>query len=268
MYKKRCWKRKIVGSSILHTAINSNSFQPICDDYVYIEAHLRSSMKSFILVFSAFLVSSSLFSQKSTAPALFCEYAVYGNYSLPVSNGYTVKSKPGFGVAVYSLLRPGKKVILVIGLEFVRTNFFVSNVAENPPGPFYTDVDFYYNQLRLSYAVRFHLGEKSKFFLEPGSYFNMPFTDEMKGTMHKTIDGIEVVSERSKTGLETTPGIGLSLGFGFQQPIKKGTLIFRLDENVGSGRTSLNGGTPNESSIFYNHYLRFSVIYRLPAKRL
>jgi hypothetical protein len=219
-----------------------------------------------------FLIAGSLAAQESSKPALLSEYSVFGNYSLPVSNGYPVEAKPGFGVAVYSLLRPGKKVIPVIGVEFVRTNFYVSTVASgdlsyfgNPA--FYTDVDFYYNQLRLSFSTRCHFGKTSTFFLEPGAYLNMPFADYMKGTLHKSVNGKEE-TERGKTDLVTSPGIGLSLGLGFQKPIKKGALLFRLDENIGSGRTLMDSGTPNESSIFYNHYLRFSIIYLLPVKQL
>lgn len=231
----------------------------------------KSSMKTIIIIFLAFLISDSLFAQESSKPALFSEFSVFGNYSLPVSNGYQVEARPGFGVAVYSPLRSGKKVIPVIGVEFVRTNFHVSMVTSgdvsyfgNPA--FYTDVDFYYNQMRLSFSTRCHFGGKSTFFLEPGAYLNMPFTDYMKGTLHKSVNGKEE-TERGKTDLVTSPGIGLSLGFGIQTPLKKGALLFRLDENIGSGRTSMDSGSPNESSIFYNHYLRFSVIYRLPAKQ-
>lgn len=221
-------------------------------------------MKLIISLFT-FLISVSLVAQESVKPALLSEFSLSGNCSLPVSSKHPVQARLGFGAAVYLPFRLDKRVNPVIGLEFVQTHFFASTVVDGD-ALFYTDADFYYNQLRLPFSTRFHFGKKTTFFIEPGAFVSVVLSDFIQGTIHKSVNGNEV-TERAKSNLTSSPGIGISLGFGIQTPLKKGTLLFRLDENAGSGRTYMAQGSSNESTIFYNHYLRFSVIYRLPSKQ-
>ncbi|MES2556529.1 MAG: hypothetical protein V4604_10285 [Bacteroidota bacterium] len=218
-----------------------------------------------ILHFFALLIASSLVAQESTKPALLSEFSFSVNYSIPSSSKHPVEARPGFGAAVYLPFRLDKKVNPVIGLEFVQTRFYASTIVDGDE-LFYTGADFSYNQFRLPFSARFHFGKKTTFFIEPGAFASVVLSDFIEGVTHKSVDGKEV-TERVKANLTSSPGIGLSLGFGIQIPLKKGTLLLRLDENAGSGRTYLAQGSSNESTIFYNHYLRFSAIYRLPAKQ-
>ncbi len=221
-------------------------------------------MKWIIFLFALFL-TGTVTAQESEKLALFRELSVSGNCSLPVSSKNPAEVRPGFGIAVYTPFRPASKINPVIGLEFVQTRFFSSGVVDGDD-VYYTNADFYYNQLRLPLSLRFHFGQKTTFFIEPGIFFSIPLSDYLEGVLHKPVNGVEV-TELAKVNLRSSAGIGLSLGLGIHTPLRKGALLFRLDENAGSGRTYLASGSPNESTIFYNHYLRFSVIYRLPAKQ-
>lgn len=216
--------------------------------------------------FSVFLIIQSVIAQDASQSRLFNEFSVSGNHSLAISNTYPLKNTFGYGASIYHSYHLDRKINPVVGIEYISTHFWMDKISDGKTA-YYTDADFYYHQLRIPCSLRFNWGKKSTFFVETGLYLSIAFSNYIKGTINQYKYNI-LVTEPVQSKISSNPGIGLSMGIGVQTPLKKGSLIFRFDTNEGTGRTNMGAGSPNESVIFYNLYLRTSVIYRLPAKRL
>ncbi|MDH4472386.1 MAG: hypothetical protein QE487_07240 [Fluviicola sp.] len=222
----------------------------------------------FFSCLSVLLISQSVIAQDVPQSRLFNEFSVSGNHSLAISNDYPLKNTFGYGASIYHSYHLDRKINPVVGIEYISTHFWMDKISDGKT-TYYTDADFYYHQLRIPFSLRFNWGKKSTFFVETGLYLSIVFSNQIIGDINQYKNNI-FVTEPVRSKISSNPGIGLSMGIGVQIPLKKkkGSLIFRFDTNEGTGRTNMGAGSPNESVIFYNLYLRTSVIYRLPVKRL
>ena len=212
-------------------------------------------------MFCILIYSSFSFAQKQKSNYIFNEFGISGNYSVAVSKRYTTHSSLGGGVSIYKSFRDDSPIKTVGGIDYNFTHFEIDSIRSDY-GQYYTEARFRYNQFRIPFSVRFHVGKTKTFFMEPGIFLNILYSSTLIGISHTPTLGGEMI-ESQKVRLDPDFGLGFSFGVGIQLPVKSGSLIVRVDVNKGFSYTSLAPGSASEQPLFYNSYLRLAVIYRL-----
>lgn len=210
----------------------------------------------FILIYSSFS-----FAQKHKSNYIFNEFGISGNYSIAVTKRYHTHSSFGGGFSIYKSFRDDSPIKTVGGIDYNFTHFEIDSIRTDV-GQYYAEARFRYNQFRIPFSVRFHVGKTKTFFIEPGVFLNILYSSSLIGIRHTATLGGEMI-ESKKVKFEPDFGLGFSFGVGIQLPVKSGSLIVRADVNKGFSCTMLLQGSPSEHPLFYNSYLRLAVIYRL-----
>jgi len=148
------------------------------------------------------------------------------------------KDGVGFGLGAYRCFMKQRRVNIVWGLEFNYTSQFWDNVYG---GHFSSDHD-----VKISYGcvsapldARINFGKKIKFFIEPGTFLDIPIFAYSKGTrisynfsqnmLSHTID----TTEYKGLGGSNFLNYGLSFGLGLRIPVKKYELFIKTDYKYG-----------------------------------
>lgn len=186
-------------------------------------------------------------------------------FSISVNNSTLRKNKAGdeigFGLGVYHCFMKQRRVNIVWGLEFNFTRQ-VWDYVYLTHFSWQKDVKLSMGSLSAPLAARINFGKKVKFFIEPGTFFDIPICSRAKGTrisdiidqdMH--VSGLDSAEYRGK-GADFL-NYGFSLGLGLRIPVKKYELFIKTDYKYGF----------NRGHYFYeeisNCYLRLALGFKI-----
>jgi len=147
-----------------------------------------------------------------------------------------ISDRYGFGIGAYHSFLPDKMINVIVGMEYNRTSFVVSNIHG---GHFYhyTDLTYHINYISIPLGLRINMGKKVKFFIETGGYADLIISSNRKGTIHTYYPDSSnlVVSKDSqineKAGYSSSTGV--YFGVGLRIPISKYELIIKPDCKLG-----------------------------------
>lgn len=187
------------------------------------------------------------------------EFSLSVNYTTLKKTG--AEDRLGLGLGVYHCFMEQRRVNIVWGLEFNYTSQFWGYVYG---GHFSGDKDVKLSMGSLSapLAARINFGKKIKFFIEPGTFLDLPICSRAKGTrITYNID-----QDWHFIGLDTTEyagkgagflNYGFSLGMGLRIPVKKYELFIKTDYKYG-----FNKGNYGYEEIS-NCYLRLALGFKI-----
>jgi hypothetical protein len=161
----------------------------------------------------------------------------------------------GFGIGTDHLFRADKKINVILGLEYNRTNQLKKEMADSPLS-YSKDVTFTQNGLSVPLGLRINTGSKIKIFAEGGIFGDLAFRSTQKGTSYTYTDDGYVVDHFS-TKADLSDSYGYYFGLGIRVPFSKYELMIKPDYKVSVN--TLYSGNDN----IYNRYIRLSVEIRM-----
>jgi hypothetical protein len=169
-------------------------------------------------------------------------------FSLSVNNTTLRKNGAedgfGFGLGVYHCFMKQRRVNIIWGLEFNLTNQYWDHMYA---GRFSTDYDvtMAMGSLSAPLAARINFGKKIKFFIEPGTFLDLPVSSRVRATrVSYILDQDMHISGRDTTEY-TGKGAnfvnyGFSMGIGLRIPVKKYELFIKTEYKYGFNKDNYN----------------------------
>ena len=214
-------------------------------------------MKNWIIIISIVLLPSISFGQIDTVTAIN-EFKLAINRT-NIQDSYS-ENLFGFGLGVYHVFLQNKKVNLVTGLEYNRTNQLKKSIYD---GHFAhkTNVTFNINCISIPMTARINFGRKIKIFLNTGLFIDLSIGGREKGTMKTYFtnenDQLESrvfqYSQKSRLG----SNYGFILGVGIDIPLYKYRIIVEPDYKFGMRNIY------QEMDEIRNRYFRINIGLRI-----
>jgi len=186
------------------------------------------------------------------------EFSLSVNYTTLKKTG--AEDRLGFGLGIYHCFMNQRRVNIVWGLEFNLTNQFknhmyVSHFSDDH------NVTLTMGSVSAPLAARINFGKKIKFFIEPGTFLDLPVYSRIKATRVSYIFDQDMHISGRDTTEYTGKGVnfvnyGFSLGIGLRIPIKKYELLIKTDYKYGFNRD------PGYNEIS-NCYLRLMLGFKI-----
>lgn len=207
-------------------------------------------MKIIILLITLFLfVKNTTGKPDSTDHST--EYQFSLNKTQTISSH--IKARLGFGIGVYHTFRQKKNINFKIGFEYNRmVRFLPLNYFS------YTNLGktCVLNNVAIPMTIRFNFGEKTKLFVESGTYIDCPLKSTQKGYVESN-NHLSVV-KISKENVNTLNfDFGFSGGIGIRIPIKNKELIVKTELKIDDRMYEF------DKDEFFNRYYNFSIGYIL-----
>lgn len=187
------------------------------------------------------------------------EFSLSVNYTTLKKTG--AEDRLGFGIGVYRVFMKQRRVNIVWGLEFNYTSQFWAYVY-NGHFSWNQNVTLVNGCLSAPLAARINFGKKIKFFIEPGTFLDIPIFTRSKGTrISYTFD-----QDMHFYGIDTTEYVGkgtyflnfgFSFGIGLRIQVKKYELFIKTDYKYG-----FNKGHYDYEEIS-NRYLRLALGFKI-----
>lgn len=194
--------------------------------------------------------------KKKTFP--FNEFGASLNYSVGVSPDYSTHLGWGGGLLLHKCWRTDKKINWVAGMEYQNMNFQIDSLFDHE-NFYYQDLHFHYHQFRIPFSMRVNFGKTTRFFLEPGVNLNIVTVGYFRGKEYNTTTH---TSSKEIQMLYGNPGFGAFFTMGVQVPYHSGNLLIQTSIQGSLSNTLMASDNPNESNLFYNNSIHFSVLYR------
>jgi len=187
------------------------------------------------------------------------EFSFSVNYTTLKKTG--AEDRLGFGLGVYHCFMNQRRVNIIWGLEFNLTNQYWDHMYVSR---FSTDYDatLAMGSLSAPLAARINFGKKIKFFIEPGTFLDIPIFTYSKGTNITYKFGQNMQTYTIDTTAYKGKGayflnFGFSFGIGLRIPVKKYELFIKSDYKYG-----FNKGNYGYEEIS-NSYLRLMLGFKI-----
>lgn len=186
------------------------------------------------------------------------EFSLSVNYTTLKKTG--AEDRPGLGLGVYHCFMEQRRVNIVWGLEFNLTNQFKEHMYVSHFSDDY-HVTLTMGNLSAPLAARINFGKKIKFFIEPGTFLDLPVYSRLKATRVSIIFDQNMHIAGHDTITYTGKGIsflnyGFSLGMGLRIPVKKYELFIKTDYKYGFNKD-------NGYDEISNCYLRLALGFKI-----
>jgi len=180
-----------------------------------------------------------------------------------VANGNT-HNRFGFGAGFYCPFFDQKRCNLIVGLEYNRNSLFIEYMNTNGKfGGGNYNTTYTINNISVPVCFRVNIGQKVKFFVEAGTFFDLAIFGREKGTykviLNNPIDSTTTKIDRpfdNKIAYKM-PNFGIQGGIGLRIPIKQYEILLKGDYKWG-----MRNLIDNYYGIIRNRYWRFSVGFK------
>lgn len=215
-------------------------------------------MKEYILIISLFLAFCIQSAGQDSVGFFLDEFQISLNRTTLQDDN--TEDRFGIGLGAYHSFLADKRINILFGLEYNRTNQFKKDMYE---GHFATATNVTYNLNCVSIPVgaRLHVGNKLKLFAEVGGFADLMINSQRKGTMHTYLPDENYLITYSQADFKTNAGLSNSYGFyfglGVRVPLSKFELIVKPEY-----KCSLNELYSYQDNI-YSKYFKMNVGLKL-----
>jgi hypothetical protein len=198
--------------------------------------------KSIVLISIFCCLKITVFSQdKRTFP--FNEFTLSINRT-NLKNENT-NNTIGFGIGTFHVFLSDKKINLIMGVEYNRTNQLKKRITENHLSHS-TNLKYTVNSLSVPFDIRINWGDKIKLFLESGFFGDLNIRVKRSGTMHVYLPSGNNQIEFKKFEFDETVQVfainyGFSFGIGMSIPLSKYQLTIKPEYKFGLNDFFYNG---------------------------
>lgn len=162
------------------------------------------------------------------------------------------KDMYGFGIGVYQSFMNNKRLNIILGLEYNRTNLFKNRIYESHFSNA-KDVTYNINSLSFPIGTRINIGSKIKFFLELGAFADIIINSSRKGALITYLPYENYQSKEFDEDAKLSNTFGANLGIGLRIPVSKYELVLKPDYKL-----AFNKLYSNQDNI-YNRYFRLNI---------
>lgn len=187
------------------------------------------------------------------------ELSFSANYTDVADNN--TSSRPGWGLGLCTSLMPGKRLDVLMGVEFNQSAQF-KNQLHLGHVAYTTNINYLMRCFSIPVYLRYYSGSKLKFFAESGLYLDLIAQTRQSGVAHVFLPNEQkkIVYQNIRFDENTDLAqlnYGPSFGAGFSVPLAASDLLLKVDYKLGLHRIHHSG------EEFTNSYVRLTMGFRI-----